>query len=403
MKLKTKHVLIALALTIFSIGASAAEPPEKEWTFLLFLNGHNNLSTYGTRNLKDMEKSGSTDKLNIVVEWGSEETNITKRMLVKRSTNPEAVTSPVVMSLPDHDMGDYKNLVEFVKWGVKNYPAKHYFVAVWNHGSGWHFQDMSLQSLNRNTTDFQMNDISFDDSSGNHITTEQLGLAMGEIKSYLGRNIDIYGSDACLMQMVEVAGEMKDSVNYFVGSEDTEPGEGWPYESFFKIWATNPTMTPAQVSTVLSREYVHAYNGGVYDRQEVTFSALDLSKFDALLASTKNLVTHITSLGKDSLNKIRLAIGSVQGFYFADSKDYGDLVKVIGALPIQKNKKMFSQVSADIKSLVIAKYATTAYSKARGVAIWMPGYNSSYMERYKGLNFDKSTGWSSLISSVVTE
>ena len=111
------------------------------------------------------------------------------------------------MEFKDCDMGDYKNLVDFVKWGTDNFPAKHYFVAVWNHGSGWHFQDAKIKS-----GEVSINDISFDDNTGHAITTEQLGTAMAEIKLHIGRNVDIYGSDACLMQMLEVAGEMKNSV-----------------------------------------------------------------------------------------------------------------------------------------------------------------------------------------------
>ena len=35
------------------------------------------------------------------------------------------------------DCGDPKVLTDFLKWGMKKYPAKHYLVDVWNHGGGW--------------------------------------------------------------------------------------------------------------------------------------------------------------------------------------------------------------------------------------------------------------------------
>ena len=395
MKLKTKHIFLAFAFTAFSICAQATPLAEREWTFLLYLNGHNSLSTYGDLNLKDMEKSGSTDKINMVVEWGSESTPTTKRMLIQKSKDPTKVTSPVVMKLEKHDMGDYKNLVDFVKWGAENYPAKHYFVAVWNHGAGWHFQDMKANGQ------MHINDISYDDDSGNHITTEQLGLALGEIKTILGRNIDIYGSDACLMQMLEVAGEMKDSVSYVVGSEETEPGEGWPYETFMKQWTANPMMDAPSVATLLSKEYTKAYNGGVYSRQEVTFSALDLTKYDAVIASTKALTDHLKTLSADSLKQITAALSGVQAFYYSDYKDYGDFLKIVSALPIQKDGALFTQAQADLKGFVMSVDSTSSFAPAQGVSIWIPDYASSYMDRYKGLAFDKSTGWSSFLDLVV--
>jgi Clostripain family len=397
MKTTTKSFFVALAFTVFSIGAQALPLAEKEWTFLLFLNGHNSLSSFGDSNLIDMEKSGSSDQVNMVVEWGSLDTNLTRRMLVQKSTNPSKVTSPVLMNLKDHDMGDYKNLVNFVKWGAENFPARHYFVAVWNHGSGWHFQEMS----NKNGA-VHVNDISFDDNTGNKITTEQLGLAMGEIKQIIGRNVDIYGSDACLMAMAEVAAEMKDSVNYFVGSEDLEPGDGWPYAPFMKKWTATPNITPAELAILLSKEYVKSYSpGGVYSESEVTFSALDLSKLDALMNSTKVLSAHIRSLGKDSMKKIKTALSSVQGYYYSDYKDYGDFVKVINALPISKNEKLFTDVSANIKEVVLSADSTPTFKKSTGVSIWIPTYANEYMDRYTGLEFDKQTGWSSFLKLVL--
>ncbi|MGZ3727157.1 MAG: clostripain-related cysteine peptidase [Pseudobdellovibrio sp.] len=393
MGILSKKSLMFIAVLAMSIGAKAAATP-KEWTFLLFLNGHNNLSSYGDMNIKDMEKSGSTDQVNYVVEWGSTDNTNNRRMLIQKSTDPSQVTSPVVMNVPNVDMGDVKNLVDFVKWGVDNYPAKHYFVAVWNHGSGWHFQNMSGGTLHPT-------DISYDDNSGNHITTEQLGAAMGEIKQYIGHNVDVYGSDACLMQMIEVATEMKGSVDYFAGSQETEPGEGWPYAPFFQKWGAAPQSTPAQVAVLLSKEYLKAYNGGVYGTKAVTFGALDLSKLDAVIASSAKLAKHLTSLGAADIKKIKTALSKVQAFYYSDYKDYGDFLKVTNSLSIAKDAQIFAQAGADLKALVLSSDNSSSYSKSTGLSIWIPSYDaSSYMDRYKGLEYDKEAGWSAFVQKL---
>lgn len=385
-----KNIFLFFVIIIISF-PGLAKSAEKEWTFLLFLNGHNNLSSFGTMNLRDMEKSGSTDQVNLVVEWGQSENNLTHRLLVQKSKNPTKVTSPIVMSLKDHDMGDYRNLVDFVKWGVDNYPAKHYFVAVWNHGSGWHLQNLRQIGIN---------DISYDDNTGNQITTEQLGLAMSEIKQYIGRNVDIYGSDACLMQMFEVVTEMKNSVNYFVGSEELEPGEGWPYETFMKKWTSAPQSTPAEVSVLLSKEYLAAYNGGVYGKANVTFSALDVSKLDAVINSSTSLFSYLKSLDAFSIEEIKNALGSVQYFYFREYKDFGDLLKTINNLSFNKDSSLFTKVQADLNSFVLTVDSTESHAKSTGVAIWVPSRESSYMDRYKGLEFDKITHWSQFLEKI---
>ncbi len=397
----TRNFLLVFALSIMALSAKAAVSlplPEKEWTFLLFLNGHNNLSSYGTMNLKDMEKSGSTNKVNMVVEWGKSDDAKTHRLLVEKSKDPSQVTSPMLMSRENVDMGDYRNLVDFVKWGIQNFPAKHYFVAVWNHGSGWHFQDMM-----RSGNGFHINDISFDDESGNHITTEQLGIAMSEIKGFLGRKIDIYGSDACLMQMIEVATEMKDSVEYFVGSQETEPGAGWPYAPFMQKWTASPMVSAKDISILLSKEYLKAYSkGGVYGQQDVTFSALDVGHLDALNNSTAALARHLKSFDVVSLKKVKTAANASQDFYYSDYKDLGDLVRRVEALQINSDKQILKQVKTDLSKVVVTTDNSAAFANATGLSIWMPSYSSNYIERYKGLQFDKEASWSSLITSLTS-
>ena len=393
-------VAVQIVAAGFAVTSFAAAQPaaEKEWTFLLFLNGHNNLSSYGDMNIKDMEKSGSTDQVNLVVDWGTARDNINRRLLVQKSTNPSKVTSPTLMETKDVDMGDYKNLVDFVRWGVENFPAKHYFVAVWNHGSGWNFREMRIKSGGMPIT---INDISYDDNSGNRITTEELGIAMGQIKQIIGRNIDIYGSDACLMQMIEVANEMKDSVDYFVGSQDLEPGEGWPYETFMKAWTQKPTTTPAELSISLSKEYLKAYSrGGVYGENDVTFSALDMSKLNDLNASITQLVTHLKSLDAASIKKIKMAAANSQEFYTADFKDLGDFLKRVEALPIRTDKELFAQIKGNLSNLVLTSdNSKSSFANATGLSVWIPGYKSSDMQRYSGLAFDKVTQWSTLLTT----
>lgn len=391
----TRIFLFCIAF-VLSVSAQALPLAQKEWTFLLFLNGHNNLSPYGDMNLKDMEKSGSNSQVNLVVEWGKADSNITRRLLVQKSTNPAIVTSPTLMELKDRDMGDYKNLVDFVKWGADNFPAKHYFVAVWNHGSGWHFQNAKVKSGG-----VSINDISFDDNTGNAITTEQLGVAMNEIKQHIGRNVDIYGSDACLMQMLEVAGEMKNSVDYIVGSEDTEPGEGWPYDTFTKKWTTAPQSTPAEVSVLLSKEYLKAYSGGAYGTKSVTFSAIDVSKLSAIENSAREIAAQLKAMSTDDFKKVKSALNTVQSYYYSDYKDYGHFLKVVEALPVKKDAALFARARSEVGTLVLTTDSSPSFVKSTGVSLWLPTYATSDMARYKGLAFDKVTKWSGFLERVL--
>src|SRR5688572_24777884 len=117
-----KYVLLFVAcFMVIPFTATYAAAPHKTWTFLIFLNGNNNLDHYGAFNIKAMEKIGSDDQVNVVVQWASLSARKTVRLLVQKSTNPSKVTSPIVEDMGLVDMGDYRSLQDFVAWGVKNY------------------------------------------------------------------------------------------------------------------------------------------------------------------------------------------------------------------------------------------------------------------------------------------
>ena len=111
----TKIILTFALLLGFALNASAADV--KEWTFLVYLNGNNNLDSFGTMNINEMEQFGSSDQVNVVVQWASMRSQVTKRLLVQKDSST-TVTSPVVESLSNVDMGDYHSLIEFARWAA---------------------------------------------------------------------------------------------------------------------------------------------------------------------------------------------------------------------------------------------------------------------------------------------
>jgi hypothetical protein len=392
----TAFLLSTALLTTHANAADEKAPQQKEWTFLLFLNGHNNLDSYGAYNINQMEEVGSSNDLNMVVQWASLANKKTQRMLIQKDNNTSQVTSPVVETMAPVDMGDYKQLVEFVRWGVEKYPAKHYFIAVWNHGNGWHRMNTNGNSIVR--------DISYDDISGNHITTEQLGLAMAESAKIIGHKVDVYGSDACLMAMAEVAGEMKNSVDFMVGSEEVEPGYGWPYNTFMARWSERPQQTPAEVATALTEEYTKAYDGGIYGEQDVTFSAMDLSKLDGLFTAMKNLKTSMASLSAADMKTVKTAASSTQSFTYSDYRDLSHFTSKIAATSIGVNSSILADINSSIKELVISSGATGMYANtAKGISVWMPtsaSTLSTYSARYSALEVNKSTDWLSFLQKL---
>lgn len=387
-----RMTLLGLLLSLmFSFTTHAAEM--KEWNFLVFLNGVNNLDSFGKLNLNQMETVGSSDKMNILVQWGSYANSNVQRLYVQKDNDTNNVTSPVVQNLGSADMGDYHELTRFIEWAHQNYPAKHYFVAVWNHGNGWH--------LTRDGMVIQ--DISYDDRTGHHITTEQLGLALQAAAQTIGHKIDIYGSDACLMGMAEVADEVSPAVNYFVGSQDLEPGEGWPYSTFLSKWAANiDTMSARDVSILLSKEYLTAYSsGGIYGQNDVAMSAFDLGQFGRYKSALRSLASELGAMSASDLARVKTAASKAKYFTYSDYRDVVDFLNQLKGSSINVNSA--SDVMAAHNSFVIANDQNED-SKTFGMSLWLPtsaSTFSNYWNRYQGLNFQKNTGWGNFVKTML--
>lgn len=390
-----QHFKILIMICLMFASFAKAADDVKEWTFLLFLNGNNNLDSFGDVNLKQMEEIGSNKNINLVVQWGSMSRKTVKRLYIKKSTNHNQVTSPVVQDIGAVDMGDYKELVKFLKWGHEKYPAKRYFVSVWNHGNGWHKNKPLPGGI-------QINDISYDDKTGNKITTEQLGIAMGEFAKILGRKVDLYGSDACLMSMVEVASEMSDSVSYFAGSQEVEPGYGWPYSTFIKEWTKNANIEGDKLGDILATEYLKAYSGGIYGQNSVTFSILNLNKISQFENSVAGLAQELKSLTAGELNHVFDVSKKTQNFTYADYKDFSHFFNFLEASRYLSDKTNLS-VTQSFNDFVISNKVSPTYADAKGLSIWLPESSwqfNSYQERYSKLKFNQRTNWLEFLAKL---
>ncbi|HNV70280.1 MAG TPA: clostripain-related cysteine peptidase, partial [Candidatus Ozemobacteraceae bacterium] len=256
--------LLAIAFICASVAAglaSAAEKAPKAWTYMIFMNADNDLDPFADEDFTELMRVGSSDWLNIVT-------------ITDREKGPAALhyvekgNNVTVRELGEIDMGDWKTLVNFVKEVSTSYPARHYAVSLWNHGSGWKHTQKVFKG------------ISYDDQSGNYITTAQLGQATREIKAILGKKLDLLTMDACLMQMMEIAWEVHKNVDYVVASEELEPGNGYPYDSHMA--GLKPYTTPREFVCHMVSSFKTAYNGGVYGTEDTTQSAIDCSRLPAL-------------------------------------------------------------------------------------------------------------------------
>lgn len=369
----------------------------KEWTIMVFLNAKNDLEQFGIKDMNEMEKIGSNDNLNIVVQMGrikgydssnGDWTGV-RRYYVTKDSDPNIINSQLLENMGEVDMGSYKTLIDFGKWAKKNYPAKKYFLIIWNHGSGWE------KGFNQRVT----KGISYDEASGNHINTPQLGAALKEIGK-----VDIVGFDACLMGMAEVIYEIKDYTTYIIASEETEPGDGYTYDVFLSKLQSNPTMGPLDLAKAVVDAYISHYQSTGDGSTQAIIRAEQVNDF---LKAVNEFAYALSNLGDKNI--IKSAVSKTQSYTISDNKDLAHFAALIYSATSDTTVKEKAKALYDfIKNKLVAynKYTNggytfwgggSDYSNSNGIAIYIPSYSiaSGYtdLQWAKYSNWDEFLGW----------
>lgn len=408
--------LPARALPLESLGAAdlpsvelpqppaPARPAQKEWTVLIYVSARNNLGLEAIKDVNEMEAAGSTDKVNVVVEMGRIVTEPafnpfssvqepappqadwtgSRRFLMVKDADPLKINSPVLAHFPDADMGDWKHLAEFINWGKANYPARKYLLVVGGHGSGW--RGVKPPPGNKG--------ISYDEPSGNHISPAELAAA---IKA--GGGVNVYASDACLMQTVEVIYDLKDSAEYVVGSQETTPGSGWNYEVFLKALQANPSdsFTAAQA---IMKGFSEFYYGT--QKMSVTMSIVRPSAAAGLVAK----MDKFARLAAASQADLKVYQDGRFGLRHFDDEDARDLYQLMQLYyeksPTPAVKEAAREVIAALAQGFVLRNDALGYKSkdANGVSVYCPFYSPDYKEKYGYLSFSRATAWDEFLRAL---
>jgi hypothetical protein len=360
------------------VRGSAAQ--KAEWTIMVYINGKNDLESAGIAYLKQLESVGSTGRINIVAELGrykNDDSNGNwsgcRRYFLEKSGSTGTITSPPLDLMGKCDMGDYAHAVEFGRWAMTGFPAEHYMYIVWNHGTGW-------DNLKRDND----KGISYDEETGNHFSTPQLGLLLKELG-----HVDIFRSEACLMQMAEVAYELKDYADYIVASEENESTYRWAADDWLNKIISAGDLSPLAVAV--------AAVDTTRQRTQSCVRTAALPRFVSLLNDFAGAV-----MNSGGLNTARDARDNAQS-YDRENKDIYHFASLLaGSSGDAAVKNAAQALLAYIPgTLVPANKTRQDYADSHGLAIFLPGVYSR--RSYSELAFAKNSGWPAFIQWLLSE
>lgn len=413
---------------------SFAKKASGKFTLALHMAADNNLYTAGLDDINEMEAGLASDDLNIIVLFDGSKQGDSKIYKIKRDSNgydrniiSEVIDDKgeIIPASKEIDSGDPAVFNKFVNWVTKNYASEKNFIEIWNHGSGIYKAKTAVNEKNYplngssfvakpvkdTNSSFSSNfDRNFNaknnfssksfasDDNGGEMQLRDLIPAMKIATGNLGRKVDIFGFDTCLMGHVETAYQLKDYANYLVASEELEPGDGWDYQAWFKALSANPGMSPAQIATSLVETYEKSYMpGGSQSGRDVTLSATDINALvDGLVPAINEMADELKGSAKPNVDKVR---NVTQMFYNKDCADLGHFVSMMGKEGSTKANKVADEYK---KTVLRSAKVGTAVSNASGLVIYFPKSTQYYNKRYDNaadIRFAEQPKWGSFLKT----
>ena len=360
--------------------AKGKGPKKKPWGLLAYIAGDNNLSNAGLEDILELCAVGASDQVHVGVEIDTygEHTGSLRYQITEPDWEGKAHRT-VIERLSEKDTGDPETLRSFLSWGLKRFPAENHLVVVWNHGSGF-------RSVRR--------DIGYDDFGSS--------LDMPEIEDAFRRagigprnKIAVLGFDACLMNMLEIAHHFRDQVEFIVGSQQTEPGDGWPYDEVLKL--ANMGLSRGDLAKRIVKVYIKSYETkGVFN---VTQSAIDCSKTEPAIKALSDLGRHLVERIDGYRREIIVTRLRSQTFEMADYVDVIHLMTLLSKnVPDGGITTAARAVTKAARACILGSETLgNSVARANGLSIWFPTHRrlySDYRAKYLSLKFSSAyPGW----------
>jgi len=376
-----------------------------KWTVMVYMAGDNNLDGAALRDIEEMARVGSTKDVNVLVQLDRLEDKKTRRFLITKGGGCERDCLEI---FGETNTGDPKVLGDFLTWSTERYPAERYFLILWNHGSGWweearsrvaatkstgarSIRMRSRASLFHHSTDATGHSthrsICYDDTSGGDaLDNQELKNVLANACAAIGKKIDILGMDACLMTMVEVAWQLRDSVEILVGSEIEEPNDGWPYAEILQFLTAKPKSKTHVVAKEIVKQYVASYRD---QGETVTQSAINTAVTEDIIRALIPLTAELLSDLDKNRKLIQWAWDHAPKFYDDNYLDLYAFVRKLrskdrGQIRVKADALIAALKIGITKSILCQGKLGKEVAGTKGISIYFPAdyINPAYRRLY---------------------
>lgn len=269
---------------------------------------------------------------------------------VKHDNDTLIISSEVMKSPGELNLGDPNTLRNFVSWAQTEFPAENYALTYVGHGGA-------------------IGGFAFDAShSYDHLTLNEFQNAMN------GLFIDVIALDACKMATTEVAYECRSFTDYIVFSEQYVVTEGLDYEGFLHELCDNPFMEPWELGDCMARTSIEFFIWKYYHTRSV-INCTALSHFNSDLSTFANELINILPAEIQRISDLRFLSYCLDHSYV----DIGSFLDICSSnfTDIQSVSDSANNALISYQKAVLNNYNDEYSQQATGMVTYFPQDNQS--------------------------
>jgi uncharacterized repeat protein (TIGR01451 family) len=257
-----------------SATVTVEEAVEPGWVLMVYLAADNNLDDEEEDVIRDVDAFNALERaayqnpqLHIYVLWDRGPDHVpvddgpddqVRRYRVRPDLNPFSLADYVegqdMWGRGEVNLGEPETLYNFITWVRTHYTDAYEALSIIGHGGGW---SPTLDPALGYTDDLPYG-IVWDDSSGDYLSTAELGQALFWATEENDNPLDVVFLEASMMAMVENAYEIAGSAHYLVASEAAVWAR-FAYDEY--VAGTDETTTPQAFAEKIVNNYAASLEG----------------------------------------------------------------------------------------------------------------------------------------------
>lgn len=191
----------------------------------------------------------------------------------------------LVSTLNTNYMAKESSFEDFLKWGLKDYPAQQMGVVISSHGAGVAgcvFDDNYTYTYERYEYQHCLRTFEIAEASKNALASSSRS------------KFTWIGYDCCLMQCADIASINADYFEYMVASQESESGTGWNHDAYLPYLVNNTKITPSEFLPKICDSFLDD-NHSTRENEAClqTLSVLDLSKMNEFTTEFNSICSKI--------------------------------------------------------------------------------------------------------------